>query len=59
MFGKRNKRETFVTLLLLWGVTALQNGVSLSPGRALVVVLVAVGMLVAGMGLGSAQTAAR
>jgi glycerol uptake facilitator-like aquaporin len=56
-FGKRTKREIFFTVLLLYVVTALQNGVSLSPERALVVALVAVGMFVVGIGLGSAQTA--
>jgi glycerol uptake facilitator-like aquaporin len=56
-FGKRTKREIFFTVLLLYVVTALQNGVSLSPERALVVALVAVGMFVVGIGLRSAQTA--
>jgi hypothetical protein len=42
---------------MLYVVTALQNGVSLSPERALVVALVAVGMFVVGIGLRSAQTA--
>jgi hypothetical protein len=46
-----------VTVLVLYLVTALQNGVSLSPERALVVALVAVGLFVVGIGLGSAQTA--
>lgn len=59
LFGTRSRRDTVLTILLLYVVTALQNGVSLSPERALIVALIAIGMLVVGIGLGSMQTAER
>lgn len=57
LFGTRSRRDTILTILLLYVVAALQRGVSLSPERALVVALIAIGLLVVGIGLGSIQTA--